>query len=186
MSFCSDASHYSEKFSRRQAFDEKRYPLMVEVGEMAKSEKALPYFKQCFVCGETRSGRLGVRFKVINGVVKATFTPTEKHAGFPGIVHSGTIAALLDEAMVWAIYATTGRFALTYEIYIRFLKPLPVGHVVTVIGYLNNKRRKRMLNAVSEIQDNQAVIYARAWGKFLIAPTEESEKWREALQQMKI
>lgn len=151
---------------------------------MAKSEQVLPYYKQCFVCGETRLGRLGVRFKIVDGTVRATFTPTEKHVGFPDIVHGGIIAALLDEAMVWAIYAETGRFALSAEITVRFLKPLPVGKTVEVVGYIV-RRQRRIWEVGSEIHDEQAIIYARAWGRFVPARDEENEQWKNALQQAK-
>lgn len=150
---------------------------------MEKSGRVLPYYRQCFVCGETRLGRLGVRFKVVDKTVRATFTPTEKHVGFPGIVHGGIITALLDEAMVWAIYAETGQFALSAEITVRFLKPLPVGHTVEVVGYL--VRKQKILEAASEIQDEQAIIYARAWGRFVPAPSEENEQWLSSLQPAK-
>ena len=124
---------------------------------MEKNEQMLPYYRQCFVCGEARLGRLGVRFKVVNGTVRATFTPTEKHVGFPGIVHGGIITALLDEAMVWAIYAATGQFALSAEITVRFLKPLPVGQTVEIVGYLVRKQ-KRIWEVASEIHDEQAIV----------------------------
>ncbi|MCS7192912.1 MAG: PaaI family thioesterase [Armatimonadetes bacterium] len=151
---------------------------------MEKSEQFLPYYRQCFVCGDARLGRLGVRFKIVDKKVKATFTPTEKHVGFPGIVHGGIIMALLDEAMVWAIYAETGQFALSAEITVRFLKPLPTGQTIEVIGYLVRKR-KWIWEVASEIQDEQAVVYARAWGQFVVAPSEVNEQWKEALQQTK-
>ncbi|MCS7186096.1 MAG: PaaI family thioesterase [Armatimonadetes bacterium] len=151
---------------------------------MAKSEQVLPYYKHCFVCGETRLGRLGLRFKVVNGIVRATFTPTEKHVGFPGVVHVGIITALLDEAMLWAIYATTGQFALSQEITVRFLKPLPVGRKVLVIGYLVRRQRK-LFEVASELQDEQAVVYARSWGRFVPASAEENEQWLNALQPAK-
>lgn len=149
---------------------------------MAKSERMLPYYKNCFVCGERRLGSLGVRFRFVDGTVRATFTPTEKHVGFPSIVHGGIIAALLDEAMVWAIYAATGQFALSAEIAVRFLKPLLVGQTVEIVGYLV-RRRRRVLEVASEIHDEQAIIYARAWGRFMFAPSEENEQWLSALQR---
>lgn len=152
---------------------------------MEKNEQLLPYYRQCFVCGETRLGRLGVRFRFAEGKVKATFTPTEKHVGFPGIVHGGIITALLDEAMVWAIYAETGKFALSSEITVRFLKPLPVGQTVEVVGYLV-RRQRRIWEVGSEIHDEQAIVYARAWGRFFPVTPEENEQWQNALQVMKI
>ncbi len=148
---------------------------------MASNERALPYYRQCFVCGEARSGRLGVRFKVVNGMVKGVFIPSEKHVGFPGIVHGGILAALLDEAMAWAVYAQTGLFGLSVEITVRFFKPLPPGRKVEVVGFVL-RRKHRFLEVTSEIQGEDAVIYARAWGRFLLAPKETSDQWSEALQ----
>lgn len=160
------------------------YPLMAEVAGMEKSEQVLPYYRQCFVCGEPRLGRLGVRFKVVDGTVRATFTPTEKHVGFPGIVHGGIITALLDEAMVWAAYAATGQFALSGEITVRFLKPLPPGQAVEIVGYLVRRQRK-VLEIASEIHDENAIVYARAWGRFVPAPAEMNEQWQSALHEGK-
>ncbi len=148
---------------------------------MEKSEQLLPYYRQCFVCGEERLGRLGVRFRIADKKVKATFTPTEKHIGFPDIVHGGIVTALLDEAMVWAIYAETGKFALSAEITVRFVKPLPVGQTVEVVSYVVRKQR-RIWEVTSEIHDEQAIVYARAWGRFVLAPPEANEQWQSALQ----
>lgn len=151
---------------------------------MEKNEKLLPYYRQCFVCGDARLGRLGVRFKVADGKVKATFTPSEKYVGFPGIVHGGIITALLDEAMVWAVYAETGQFALSAEITVRFIKPLPSSQPVEVVGYIVRKQR-RIWEVASEIHDDKAVVYARAWGRFVPAPPEENEQWQSALHTAK-
>lgn len=151
---------------------------------MEKNEQILPYYRNCFVCGEARLGRLGVRFKIDDGKVKASFTPTEKHVGFPGIVHGGIITALLDEAMVWAIYAETGLFALSAEITVRFIKPLSVGQPIEVVGYVVRRQRK-IWEVASEIHDEQAIVYARAWGRFIAATPEENENWQNALQTVK-
>ncbi|MCS7266052.1 MAG: PaaI family thioesterase [Armatimonadetes bacterium] len=151
---------------------------------MEKSEQILPYYRNCFVCGEARLGRLGVRFKIDDGKVKASFTPTEKHVGFPGIVHGGIITALLDEAMVWAIYAETGQFALSAEITVRFIKPLSVGQSIEIVGYVVRRQRK-IWEVASEIHDEQAIVYARAWGRFVAAKPEENENWQNALQTVK-
>ncbi len=144
-------------------------------------EQPLPYYRQCFVCGEPRLGRLGVRFKKVNNTVRATFTPTEKHVGYPGIVHGGILTALLDEAMVWAVFAASGQFAVSVELTVRFLKPLVPGQTVHIVGYVVRQRRQ-IWEVASEIQDENAVVYARAWGRFMAASSEQTKEWQSELQ----
>lgn len=147
-------------------------------------EQPLPYYRHCFVCGEPRLGRLGVRFKVVDGTVRAIFKPSEKHVGYPDIVHGGILASLLDEAMVWAVFAATGRFAVSAELTIRYLKPLAPGQTVEIVGYVV-RRQRRLFDVASEIHDEQAVIYARAWGRLVPVSPEENEQWLNALQRGK-
>jgi uncharacterized protein (TIGR00369 family) len=150
-------------------------------GGGVEMEQPLPYYRQCFVCGETRLGRLGVRFKKVDNTVRATFTPTEKHVGYPGIVHGGIITALLDEAMVWAVFAVSGQFAVSAELTVRFLKPLAPGQTVHIVGYVVRQRR-HLWEVASEIQDENAVVYARAWGRMVTASSEQMQEWQSALQ----
>ncbi|MFA0731948.1 MAG: hypothetical protein LKKZDAJK_001693 [Candidatus Fervidibacter sp.] len=146
-------------------------------------EQPLPYYRQCFVCGEPRLGRLGVRFKKrADNTVEATFTPTEKHVGYPGIVHGGIITALLDEAMVWTVFASSGQLAVSAELTVRFLKPLEPGQTVRIIGYVTRQRHRRLWEVASEIQDENAVVYARAWGRMVAVAPEQMEEWQSALQ----
>ena len=44
--------------------------------------------------------------------------------GIDGLVHEGILATLLDEVGEWAIISRLGRFGMTSEISIRYLKPV--------------------------------------------------------------
>lgn len=144
-------------------------------------ERPLPYYRQCFVCGEVRLERLGVRFRIVDRMVRASFKPSEKHVGFPGIVHGGILAAVLDEAMAWAVFAAKKRFAVSAELTIRYLRPLPPQKEVEVVGYIVRQQR-RIIEVASEIHDADAIIYARAWGRFLPVSLSENEQWLSTLE----
>ncbi len=59
----------------------------------------LPGSRNCFVCGrEIKSLRLEFYFDEEAGIVQAEVNLDESHEGFPGVMHGGVIAAILDEA----------------------------------------------------------------------------------------
>jgi len=65
------------------------------------SKLALPYTRDCFVCGAHNPHGLRLRFRREGDEVRADFTPQTQHAGFRGIVHGGILSTVLDEAMFW-------------------------------------------------------------------------------------
>src|SRR6185436_2207270 len=64
--------------------------------------KELPHTRSCFVCGESNSAGLNLRFETDGRIVQAHFVPRLEHVGFKATVHGGLIATVLDEIMVWA------------------------------------------------------------------------------------
>lgn len=175
--------HYNEAHLKRQGLPKSRRLAALSFGELevAVMEQPLPYYRLCFVCGEPRLGRLGVRFRAAeDGIVRATFTPTEKHVGYPDTVHGGILAALLDEAMVWAVYAVSKQLAVSGELTVRYNKPLSPGTTVNIIGWVVRQRRN-VWEVASEINDGN-IVYARAWGRLVPAPEETSAQWQSVLQ----
>jgi acyl-coenzyme A thioesterase PaaI-like protein len=63
------------------------------------------------------------------------------YAGPPGTAHGGIVAAFLDEILAGAVLRATGRVAVTGELTVRYVKPVPVevaligrAHLVTDSG----------------------------------------------------
>ncbi len=127
---------------------------------------SLPEFPGCFVCGRKNERGLKLTFSVENGGVRAEFTPDATLAGYNDTVHGGIVSALLDEAIVWAAYVATGRFGVTAELNIRFLRPLIVGRPCIVSGRLFEDRKK-LWKMEAEILDQGGVVVARAMGKVI-------------------
>ncbi len=102
--------------------------------EAAVAEKALPWSRTCFVCGEGNPIGLGVRFVVEDGLVRVRTRLDPRFEGYPGRVHGGVITALLDETAGWACTVVVGRLCLTARISVRFLHPVPGDEPIEVIG----------------------------------------------------
>jgi hypothetical protein len=83
-------------------------------------------FHQCFGCGPGHPAGLHVRcFKTAEGVISPIIIPGQ-YSGPPGAAHGGIVAAYLDEVLAAAVVRTTARTAVTGELTVRYVKPVPV------------------------------------------------------------
>lgn len=122
----------------------------------------------CFVCGAANP--VGFQAYVFTddrfAWIESAVPPTLQ--GFDGITHGGAVAALLDEAMWYAVYVQ-GVATLTVELTLTLRRPISPGERVTAeaIGVGRDRRfwlaRARLLDAAGELA-------ARATGRFLAAP----------------
>jgi uncharacterized protein (TIGR00369 family) len=80
----------------------------------------------CFGCGPAHPSGLRVRcFKVEGGVVSPILVD-RRYEGPPGAAHGGIVAAYLDEVLAGAVVRGTGRLAVTGELTLRYMKPVPL------------------------------------------------------------
>src|SRR5262245_46023439 len=83
-------------------------------------------FHHCFGCGPGHPAGLHVRcFKTPEGVISPIIVAGQ-HAGPPGAAHGGIVAAYLDEVLAAAVKRATTRPAVTGELTVRYVKPVPV------------------------------------------------------------
>jgi tRNA (adenine37-N6)-methyltransferase len=90
----------------------------------------------CFACSDPADGGLGLKFQVgTDGGVRAIWTCPPGGESYPGIVHGGLIATLLDAAMVHALFAR-GIAARTGDLRIRYRNPVCIGSPLMVAAKL--------------------------------------------------
>ena len=90
-------------------------------------------FHACFGCGPDHPDGLYVRcFKTPEGVASPIIIP-KKYEGPPGAAHGGIVAACLDEVLGGAVANVRGRPAVTGELTVRYVKPVPTE--VPLIGH---------------------------------------------------
>jgi acyl-coenzyme A thioesterase PaaI-like protein len=83
-------------------------------------------FHQCFGCGPGHPTGLHVRcFKTPEGVISPIIVPGH-YNGPPGAAHGGIVAAYLDEVLAAAVHLATAQTAVTGELTVRYVKPVPV------------------------------------------------------------
>lgn len=134
----------------------------------------LPNYEFCYVCGHANPLGLNVRFRVENGEVVTRFCPDALHAGYPGRLHGGIIAALMDETMGWAPCVQAGRFCLAVELNVRYVRSVPPGTALLVVGRCESSS-DRIWEASGEVRGDDGTVYARGRGRYFPLSLDESD-----------
>lgn len=135
----------------------------------------LPNYEFCYVCGHANPLGLNVRFQVEGEHVTTRFRPDAMHAGYPGRLHGGVIAALLDETMGWAPCVKAGRFCVAVELNVRYLKSAPPDKELIVDGWTESDSG-RIWEAAGEVRDDEGNVYARGKGRYFPLSDAETDE----------
>ena len=134
---------------------------------MSASEDVGPGLRDhyCFGCGRHNPVGLHLEFERAGDGVVASYTTRREDQGFPGMLHGGLLALLLDEAMGWAMYADR-IFAVTARMETRFRRPAVLGETVTARGRITRNRGRR-IEVAGEVLDAGGASLVEASGLFL-------------------
>ena len=97
----------------------------------------------CFGCGRHNPIGLHLDFARDGDEVVAHYEPRPEDQGFPGIMHGGLIALLLDEAMGWAMYQN-GVYAFTATMQTRYRRAVQTERAIEVRGRFVRERGRRI------------------------------------------
>lgn len=116
----------------------------------------------CFACGKKNPIGLKLEFFDNHGEYTTVFTPKEEHQGYPGIIHGGITATILDE--VTARYVLSqGIVAFTASLNVRYRKGIPIGRPVTFRSRLvRQKGRLYEMEAQAILDDGTVAAEASA------------------------
>ncbi|BCL62702.1 thioesterase [Desulfomarina profundi] len=151
-----------------------------------KVKKKQPNSKMCFVCGLENGFGLKSRFyELEDGSLVGVFTPQNEHQGYPGRLHGGIAATILDETIGRAImFAHSGDvWGVTLEFSMKLRKPVPIGEEIKVVARIE-KEGHRSFNGVGEILLGDGTVAIEGKGRYLKMDIEkiaefdhEGEEW---------
>jgi uncharacterized protein (TIGR00369 family) len=99
-----------------------------------------PSSRMCFVCG--RQNPLGLKLEFEedagSGQVRADLTVPETFQGYPGVVHGGIVAAVLDETAGRAVLmgGTDDELMATLRLTVRYRRPTPTQTPLVAVGWV--------------------------------------------------
>ena len=123
---------------------------------------------RCFGCGGDNARGMKLTFEQDNVERKIVgrFVLSERYQGGGGMAHGGIIALLLDEAMGKVCRFREVR-AVTAELSVEYLKPVPVEKDIVVEGR-EMEMQGRNLFLAGEIRNEGGDVLARGKGRFVI------------------
>jgi len=135
--------------------------------EQCPAARAGDVYAGCFGCGQAHPSGLRVRcFKVEGGVVSPILID-RRYEGPPGAAHGGIVAAYLDEVLAGAVVRATGRLAVTGELTVRYVRPVPLATPLAGRAQLVADR-ERYADVEGRIEDlATAAVLATARGRFV-------------------
>jgi acyl-coenzyme A thioesterase PaaI-like protein len=130
--------------------------------------------KMCFVCGlKNQFGLHASFFEVEGDQLVALFTPCEEHQGYPGRMHGGLAATILDETIGRALMINTEEaWGVTAEFSVRYKKPVPLDQELRVVGRITRDTR-RIFEGTGEILLPDGEIAVEGSGKYIKLPLSE-------------
>lgn len=134
-----------------------------------KISRKQPNSKMCFVCGLENSSGLKSRFyELETGELLAIFRPTVDHQGYPGRLHGGLAATILDETIGRAIILkhTDNIWGVTLEFSMRLRKPIPLDSDVRVRTRVT-KENKRFFEGSGEILLADGSVAVEGEGRYM-------------------
>jgi acyl-coenzyme A thioesterase PaaI-like protein len=100
-------------------------------------KKPQPNSKMCFICGLENPVGLKLRiYETEPGMVETTYTAPEHFQGYPGVLHGGIVATMIDEISGRSLMGTLehGRFMFTAKIEVKYRKNVPIGKPLRIVG----------------------------------------------------
>ena len=127
----------------------------------------------CFGCGTANPDGMRLRFLYDEdrGCFVCRFRLGKRYTGPPGHCHGGIIATILDEAM-GKVNKLRRVIALTSEITVRYLKPVPLHTPLRVEGKEVSVHGRQHIN-MAEIMNEKGEVLARSRGTFIAIDPEK-------------
>lgn len=130
-----------------------------------------PNSKHCFVCGRENPYGLKLEFyETTPGEVVVEFTVPEQFQGYPGVVHGGVVAAMLDEVTARVhMGGDPPRFMFTARLDVRYRKNVPIGAPLRIVGNAG-KSKERTAFATGQIFGPDGDLLAEAEAMLVNVP----------------
>ena len=119
---------------------------------------------------------VGLRLKIYQtepGMIETTYTAPEHFQGYPGVLHGGIVASILDEISGRAHMGDPAepRFMFTGKLEVKYRKNVPIGKPLKIVGKAG-KSKGKTAEGWAGIYDENGTLLAEARTLLINVPTE--------------
>lgn len=147
---------------------------------MENNMRKQPNSRMCFLCGMQNPAGLKLAFyeDVEARQVRTECRVPDQFQGYPGIVHGGIVAAILDEVAGRAVMLDGGddNMMATLRLTIRYRRPTPTETPLTVVGWVERTSGKGA-QVAGEIRLSDGTVTASCECLLVNVPDEFQERW---------
>ena len=136
--------------------------------------KKQPNSRMCFICGLENPVGLQLKiYEVEPGVIETTYTAPEHYQSYPGILHGGIVATILDEISGRSFMGDPSqpRFMFTAKLEVKYRKNVPIGTPLRIVGKAG-KTKGRMAEGWAGIYDEAGTLLAEGNTLLIDVPAE--------------
>ena len=119
---------------------------------------------RCFGCSQINPIGLKLKFSYKDDEAVTKWIPKEEYQGWPGILHGGITATILDEVMAKVI-EHKGIYAVTAEMNVRYVKKIEIGKELIARAWFE-RQSKKIFYVKAEIQNKNGEVLAKGSGKY--------------------
>ena len=146
------------------------------------ARKRQPNSLHCFICGMENPVGLHLHiYETAPGEVESTYIAPEHFQGYPGVLHGGIVAAILDEISGRAHMGSdplNPRFMFTAKLEVKYRQNVPIGRPLKIIGKAV-KTKVRSADAWAGIYDAETdELLAEGTTLLMNVPVEQFDKSR--------
>ncbi len=140
-----------------------------------------PNSRMCFICG--LENPVGLKLKIYEiepGVIETRYIAPEHFQGYPGVLHGGIVASILDEISGRSLMGdpSAPRFMFTGKLEVKYRKNVPIGKPLKIVGKAG-KSRGKMAEGWAGIYNENGELLAEA-NTLLVDVPEEMLKMADA------
>ncbi|HZM25404.1 MAG TPA: PaaI family thioesterase [Anaerolineales bacterium] len=117
-----------------------------------------PNSKMCFICG--LENPIGLHLHIYEkepGMVESTYLAPDHFQGYPGVLHGGIVASIIDEIAGRSLMGSdpmNPRFMFSAKLEVKYRKNVPIGKTLKIMGKAG-KSRAKSAEAWAGIYDNE-------------------------------
>lgn len=144
-------------------------------------------YQLCFACGQQNPFGLHLIFRQEGDSVVSDFMPSPEHQGFPGVIHGGIVATVMDEALNrTAMLSRHPAWSMTGRLEIRYRQYVPYGQLLRVRASLTMERG-RMLQAdgTLTLAADESVVLTEAHATFMALTPEMRDTLMQSYPAMR-
>jgi acyl-coenzyme A thioesterase PaaI-like protein len=131
----------------------------------------------CFGCGKNNPIGMKLEFVKDGDGIRTQYKPDKMMQGWPGLLHGGIVATLLDEVMSNVAYAT-GKTCLTAEMNLRQRKPIDINETLVISAWIT-RHRSKIIETAGKICLKDGTVVAESTAKQFIAENAAEDKVKE-------